>query len=99
VDVHRLACHVAEVSNFLRLFSGETRLRILVHMFDQERTAGEFKADLGISQPVVARYLSEFRYAGVVDTFKKGRTTYYQIVDERVYDQVRLLHKIFCSTQ
>ena len=97
VDVHCLAGIAPEVSQFLRLFSGETRLRMLLYIYERERTSSELKESLNISQGIVVRILSEFRYSGVVDSFRKGRATYYKIVDGRVHHQVALLHHIFCA--
>ena len=97
VDVHRLAGIAPEVSQFLRLFSGETRLRMLLYLYERERTSGELKECLNVSKPIVVRILSEFRYSGAVASFRKGRATYYKIVDGRVHHQVALLHHIFSA--
>lgn len=70
---------------------------MLLYIYERERTPGELKECLNVSQSIVMRITSEFRYSGVIDSFRKGRTTYYKIVDGRVHHQVALLYHIFCA--
>jgi ArsR family transcriptional regulator len=70
----------AELSSFKAL-ANEKRLRIVHALREGELCACEVEAVLDAPQSTVASHLRKLRDAGVVNTRKEGKWTYYRIAD------------------
>jgi DNA-binding transcriptional ArsR family regulator len=57
----------------------QTRLRLLMKMYDGEVCVGDFTDALGDSQPKISRHLAYLRNAGIVDTRRDGKWIHYSI--------------------
>lgn len=86
-----------EAADFMRLFSTPSRLILLCHIAQKERSVGEIQDDLGLKQPGLSQQLSELRQAGVVQTRRESRQIYYSIADDRVAIVMQMLMQMFCG--
>ena len=57
----------------------QTRLRLLMKMYDGEVCVGDFTGALGDSQPKISRHLAYLRNAGIVNTRRDGKWIHYSI--------------------
>jgi len=57
----------------------QTRLRLLMKMYDGEVCVGDFTDALGDSQPKISRHLAYLRNAGIVNTRRDGKWIHYSI--------------------
>lgn len=87
----------AEAADFMRLFSTPSRLMLLCHIAQKERSVGEIQEDLDFKQPALSQQLGELRQAGVVQTRRKSRQIYYSIADDRVAAVMEMLMRVFCN--
>ena len=67
-----------------RALSNEHRIRILEALRDGELCACEVQVVLDAPQSTVASHLRELKDAGLVNTRRRGRWTYYRIGDTAV---------------
>ncbi|NTF16422.1 ArsR/SmtB family transcription factor [Agrobacterium tumefaciens] len=84
-------------AEFMRLFSTPSRLMLLWHIAQQERSVGEIQDDLDFKQPALSQQLAELRQAGVVRTRRASRQIYYSIADNRVGVVMDMLRLMFCD--
>jgi DNA-binding transcriptional ArsR family regulator len=98
IPVETLQNKATEAAEFMRLFSTPSRLMLLCHIAQQERSVGEIQNDLGLKQPALSQQLAELRQAGLVKTRRESRAIHYSIADERVEAVMDLLLMLFCGT-
>lgn len=67
------------LSEFLKILSDETRLRILMALSQNELCVCEICEVLQESQPKISRHLSKLRDAGLVKDNRKGQWVFYSI--------------------
>lgn len=83
----------------MRLFSTPSRLILLCHIAQKERSVGEIQEDLDFKQPALSQQLGELRQAGVVQTRRESRQIYYSIADDRVAAVMEMLMRVFCNAE
>ncbi|MBD9649870.1 helix-turn-helix transcriptional regulator (plasmid) [Ensifer sp. PDNC004] len=81
----------------MRAFSTPSRLMLLCHIAQQERSVGEIQNELGLKQPALSQQLAELRQAGLVKTRRESRAIYYSIADGRIEAVMDLLLTLFCA--
>lgn len=84
-----------EAAEFMRLFSTPSRLMLLCHIAQKERSVGEIQDDFDFKQPALSQQLDELRQAGMVRTRREFRQIYYSIADDRVSVVMGMLMQMF----
>lgn len=72
------------LAKFFRGLGDPTRLKILQHLVQKERTVSELVNLVGLSQGRVSNHLACLRWCGYVSTRKAGNYIYYSVTDDRV---------------
>ncbi len=72
------------LSEFFKIFSDPTRLRILDVLLNGEKYVGEIADIINISQSAVSHQLKNLRAANLVKYEKVGKSVKYSIVDEHI---------------
>ncbi|TDL78316.1 transcriptional regulator [Palleronia sediminis] len=86
-----------EVAGHLALLSNANRLMVLCHLLDGERSVGDLRAQLDLSQSALSQHLARLRAAGMVETRRDRQTIYYSIADPRVHRMIGALYGIYCA--
>lgn len=95
--IHTMQEKAAEAADFMRLFSTPSRLMLLCHIAEKERSVGEIQEGLDFKQPALSQQLAELRQAGLVQTRRESRQIYYSIADGRVSIVMDMLMQMFCG--
>ncbi|HVH32026.1 MAG TPA: metalloregulator ArsR/SmtB family transcription factor [bacterium] len=77
------------LAKFYRGLGDPTRLRILEHLLDGEKSVGELVNLIGSPQGRVSSHLACLRQCGFAVVRNEGRNAYYRAADQRV---ARILH-------
>lgn len=72
------------LSEFFKIFSDTTRLRILDVLLSGEKCVKDIAETINVSQSAVSHQLKNLRAANLVKTEKIGQTVNYSIVDEHI---------------
>lgn len=72
------------LSEFFKIFSDETRLRILDVLLNGEKCVNEIAEKIDVSASAVSHQLKNLRMANLVKAEKSGQTVKYSIVDEHI---------------
>ena len=75
---------IQELSDFYKIFSDYTRLRILEYLFTGKRCVNEISEELNISQSAVSHQLKTLRQSNLVKTDKIGQMVYYELSDDHI---------------
>ena len=70
-------------ADLLRALSHPVRLRIVELLTDRELCVKRLEELLGISQPSVSQHLSRLRYAGLIESERRGHLVCYRLVENR----------------
>lgn len=82
-----------KLTDFFKLLSDETRLRILVLLFHKEYCVCEIYGILEESQPKVSKHLAKLRDMGLVKDKRREQFVYYELTLENPLFQ-EILHGI-----
>lgn len=86
-------------SEFLKALSGRSRLMILCHLWDGEKSVGELVRLTGARDTSVSQQLALLRKDGIVASRREGQTLYYSIANEGAASMLETLHDVFCSDE
>ena len=75
---------INELSEFFKVFSDTTRLRILEVLLKKETCVNEISETIGVSPSAVSHQLSYLRSTNLVKTRKDGQVIYYSIADNHI---------------
>jgi DNA-binding HxlR family transcriptional regulator len=64
---------------FFQVFSNESRLRLIGHLANGERSVGELAQLLDLKEPTVSHHLAELKGLGLVDVRAEGTSRIYQL--------------------
>jgi ArsR family transcriptional regulator len=73
-----------DLINVFKMFSDETRLRIIILLLQQELCVCQISGILDISQPKVSKHLSKLRDLGYVSDERIEKFVYYRLEKENV---------------
>ncbi len=74
---------LAEAAEILRALSHPTRLRIVELLGEGEFCVKRLEELLGIPQPSVSQHLSRLRYAGLIESERRGHLVCYRLTEPR----------------
>lgn len=72
------------LSEFFKIFSDSTRLRILDVLLNGEKCVKDIADAIEVSQSAVSHQLKNLRVANLVKAEKSGQSVKYSIVDEHI---------------
>ena len=75
---------INELSEFFKVFSDTTRLRILEVLLQKETYVGDISNKIKVSASAVSHQLSYLRSTNIVKTRKEGQIIYYSIADNHI---------------
>jgi DNA-binding transcriptional ArsR family regulator len=81
-------------TTILKALADETRLQILKFLEDGEKCVCEIVPYIGTSQSNVSQHLKILKNANIVTDRREGRSIYYSVVDERIFECLELLEQI-----
>ncbi|QDX27296.1 helix-turn-helix transcriptional regulator [Sphingomonas suaedae] len=88
---------IDQASELLKSLSGRSRLAILCHLSDGEKSVGELVRLTGARDTAVSQQLALLRKDGIVSARRDAQTLYYSIVHEGAGHILETLHAIFCA--
>lgn len=78
-----------KLTNFFKLLSDETRLRIMVLLFHNEFCVCQITGITGISQPNVSKHLARLRDMGFVRDERKEQYTFYSLnIEDKLFEDI-----------
>lgn len=78
-----------KLTNYFKLLSDETRLRIMVLLFHNEFCVCQITGITGLSQPNVSKHLARLRDMGLVKDQRKEQYTFYSLnIKEKLFEDI-----------
>ncbi len=77
-----------------KILSNPKRLEILNLLREQEMSVDQLIKTLGVPKANVSQHLALLRHAKLVTVRRNGQSGYYNIIDPRIVEPCRILHKL-----
>lgn len=82
-------------SGFLKALSGKSRLLLLCHLWDGEKSVGELARLTGARDTAVSQQLALLRRGGMVAARRSGQTIYYSLSSAEAERTLEFMHGMF----
>jgi len=87
---------IDRASAFLKALSGRSRLLLLCHMWDGEKSVGELAKLTGARDTAVSQQLALLRREGMVKARRAGQMIFYSLASEEAKRMLEALYGLFC---
>ena len=78
-----------KLTNYFKLLSDETRLRIMVLLFHNEFCVCQITGITGISQPNISKHLGRLRDMGLVKDERKEQYIFYSLnIEDKLFEDI-----------
>lgn len=91
-----LIAEIDRASLFLKALSGRSRLLLLCHLLDGEKSVGELARLTGARDTAVSQQLALLRREGMVDARRSGQMIFYSLASAEARQMLEALHGMFC---
>ncbi len=92
-----LIAAVDRASDFLKALSGRSRLLLLCHLLEGEKSVGELARLTAARDTAVSQQLALLRREGMVRARRSGQTMYYSLSSKDAERMLEMLHGMFCA--
>ncbi len=96
MDATALLGKAESACDFLRAIATPTRLMLLCHLMDGERTVSELSDLVGAKQSLTSHHLSRLKLSGLVASRRDEKFIFYRLENEVVKNVVTILYVEFC---
>ena len=87
---------IDRASVFLKALSGRSRLLLLCHLWDGEKSVGELARLTGSRDTAVSQQLALLRREGMVSARRAGQMIFYSLASPEAKRMLESLHGLFC---
>lgn len=88
---------VDRASLFLKALSGRSRLLLLCHLLDGEKSVGELARLTGSRDTAVSQQLALLRREKMVASRRAGQMIFYSLASKDAVQMLEAMHGLFCS--
>jgi ArsR family transcriptional regulator, virulence genes transcriptional regulator len=93
----QLIAESGRATSFLKALSGQSRLLLLCHLWDGEKSVGELARLTAARDTAVSQQLAVLRRRGMVNARRSGQTIYYSLSSDEVERTLELMVSLFCA--
>lgn len=88
---------IDHASQFLKALSGRSRLLLLCHLVDGEKSVGELARLTGARDTAVSQQLALLRREGMVSARRAGQMIFYSLASPEARRMLEALNDLFCA--
>lgn len=93
----QMIAEIDRASLFLKALSGRSRLLLLCHLWDGEKSVGELARLTGARDTAVSQQLALLRREGMVAARRAGQMIFYSLASAEAKRMLESLHGMFCA--
>ncbi|MBI1209646.1 MAG: metalloregulator ArsR/SmtB family transcription factor [Azospirillum sp.] len=86
-----------QACELLKALASPTRLKILCHLVDGEKSVGQIAEAIGARDAAVSQHLALLRKDRIVRARRAGQSIFYAIENPAAERLLQILHDIFCG--
>ena len=88
-----------QATALMKVLSNDSRLMILCHLRDGEKSVGALEDLVGLGQSALSQHLARLRKDSLVQTRRQAQAIFYRLADDRPGRVIDLLYDIYCRAQ
>lgn len=92
----QIIAEIDRASQFLKALSGRSRLLLLCHLCDGEKSVGELARLTSARDTAVSQQLALLRREGMVAARRSGQMIFYSLASEEARRMLEAIHALFC---
>ncbi len=96
-DLADLRENATRASTLLKAMANKQRLMILCHLVEGEKTVGDLRDRIGLSQSALSQHLAILRHDGLVGTRRAGTSVIYALASPQAAAMMETLYQLFCD--
>jgi DNA-binding transcriptional ArsR family regulator len=94
-----MIAQIDRASLFLKALSGRSRLLLLCHLLDGEKSVGELARLTEARDTAVSQQLALLRREGMVAARRSGQMIFYSLASREAVHMLEALHGLFCGAE
>jgi DNA-binding transcriptional ArsR family regulator len=94
--VRRMEKNTMRACGLLGAMANPSRLLILCHLAEGEKSVGELEPLIGLSQSALSQHLAVLRGKRLVRTRRQGQSIFYSLASPEAIALMHTLHEQFC---
>lgn len=95
--VRRMEKNATRACGLLAAMANPSRLLILCHLAEGEKSVGELEPLIGLSQSALSQHLAVLRRKHLVRTRRNGQSIRYSLASQEAISLMHTLHDQFCK--
>lgn len=92
-----MLAEIDRASSFLKTLSGRSRLLLLCHLLDGEKSVGELARLAGARDTAVSQQLALLRREGMVAARRSGQMIFYSLASAQARQMLEAIYDLFCA--
>ena len=96
MNISEMMHAVEQATELLKSLASRSRLLLLCHLVDGERSVGELARLIEARETAVSQQLALLRKDGLVRTRRHGQTIYYSLASAQAAKIIETLHGLYC---
>jgi DNA-binding transcriptional ArsR family regulator len=97
VKIVELKKRASRATSLLKAMANTSRLLILCHLAEGEKSVGELERLVGLSQSGLSQHLALLRRKGIVATRREAQSIYYSLASKEAAAIMATLYEVFCA--
>ena len=97
IELAALEAHAETAAGLLKAMGGKWRLLVLCNLVEGERSVGELRRMVGLSQSALSQHLAVLRRMKLVETRRESQTIYYRLAGGAAAAILETLYRLYCA--
>ncbi len=97
MDIAQLKDNATRASDLLKVMANQSRLMILCHLLEGEKSVQELQGHVGLSQSALSQQLAILRAQALVSTRRAAQSVFYSLASKEAEILIGTLYQIYCD--
>ncbi len=98
MDIAELQANASKASDLLKVMANQSRLMILCHLLEGEKSVQQLQGHVGLSQSALSQQLAILRGQTLVATRREAQSVFYSLASSEAEVLIATLYDLYCRT-
>ena len=96
MDIAELQANASKASDLLKIMANQSRLMILCHLLEGEKSVQQLQGHVGLSQSALSQQLAMLRGQTLVATRREAQSVFYSLASSEAEVLIATLYDLYC---
>jgi len=97
MDISELQENAEKASGLLKVMANKSRLMIMCHLLEGEKSVQELERHVGLSQSALSQQLANLRGEKLVTTRRQAQSVFYSLASPEAETIIGTLYELYCA--